>query len=296
MHNPPIITESFVDRVFLIQELVLEDPVHIISAEAFINNPNLISITFKQKVDDIYPGAFKNCYNLESVTFSEPVRKVCANAFANCVALSTINQNGISIIAHDAFSNCALTYFDFSKTDHIQESAFCDNLLETLTITSPITIDKNAFRNNELKTIIVDFNGGVDYLHLNSNAFSGNYKIKDVFYSAPTINLYSFCDTSIENFFLDSKMLELFFFNHTLDEAEIANVFHSGYPELDEPYLSKYAKFADFYKIKDFSFEHLLTTNLPITKINEVLKAKNPIHEIITNSRTIADFMCEEKQ
>lgn len=80
-----------------------------ISANAFLNNVRLRTVTVGNGIKEIGEHAFAGCINLSSVALGENVSTVKAHAFDGCVKLTDVAFNdGLTSIGDYAFANCAL--------------------------------------------------------------------------------------------------------------------------------------------------------------------------------------------
>ena len=160
------ITRPWNNYIDDILSVIVEDGMGYIGEEAFINCPNLKSVTIGE-VNEIGQSAFENCQNLETVTFvNSGLRIIGSSAFSDCRKLTVITiPKTVEEIGTSAFTHCSnltsVIFEDDSELEEIEDDVFeyCSSLQ---TITLPDDLDEigdEAFKNcSSLQTITIPQN------------------------------------------------------------------------------------------------------------------------------------------
>ncbi|MBE6586397.1 MAG: hypothetical protein E7645_07785 [Ruminococcaceae bacterium] len=91
----------------VIPETYMGKPVTAIDMYAFMNRPNLKSVTIPDSVTVIAGKAFENCTALEEVRFSSNLKEIAGRAFYNCTSLTSVNlPDSLTYIGENAFGGC----------------------------------------------------------------------------------------------------------------------------------------------------------------------------------------------
>lgn len=95
---------------------IIPEGVTAISAYAFFNCANLISVTVPKSVECIDAYAFAHCNNLTDVVLSEGLSTIKMSAFEDCVKLHHINlPDSATTLEMSSFRNVGLTYIAVPK-------------------------------------------------------------------------------------------------------------------------------------------------------------------------------------
>lgn len=176
-----------------IEDVIIEDGVKSISANAFYQFDMLKEITIPDSVRTIGEGAFFKCVRLKEISLPDSVQTIGGNAFGGCNALETITipedvteiergtftyclklkkvifeGDDIEDIGMTAFHGCAaLTEIEIPDgVERIRENAFssCKELKKVIIPESVVRIDANAFENcPALRAVEFDCRSTLDY-------------------------------------------------------------------------------------------------------------------------------------
>lgn len=126
----------------VIPDTYMGKPVTAIDMYAFMDRPNLVSVTIPDSVTVIAGKAFENCTALEEVKFSSNLKEIGGWAFYNCTSLKSADlPDSMNSIGENAFAGCtSLSSLHLpSGLEHIELGAFqgCTSLTE---VTIPATV------------------------------------------------------------------------------------------------------------------------------------------------------------
>ncbi|MBO4718695.1 MAG: leucine-rich repeat domain-containing protein [Prevotella sp.] len=144
-----------------IKEVVIEDGVRNIGAQAFMEYKNITSVTIPNSVTSIDYRAFYGCDALQSITIPNSVTRIEGDAFCLCKNLASVTiGNSVETIEDNAFSGCeSLTSVDIpNSVKSIGDRAFrnCAKLAHLTLGKCVETIGRAAFTNCLLpKTLII---------------------------------------------------------------------------------------------------------------------------------------------
>jgi len=116
-------------ETLVIPETIDGKPVTSIKSSAFVNRPELKSVTLPESLNELGDRAFTNCTALESVNLPDSLTAVKHNTFNGCSSLkSIVIPDSVRTIGTGAFRNCTkLEEITFPKQlDMINKSAFTD--------------------------------------------------------------------------------------------------------------------------------------------------------------------------
>lgn len=141
--------------------------VKVISAYAFAELQNLLSINVPNTVDSLGVGAFEGCENLASATLPTGLKMINALLFTGCKSLkSFVVPDSVEIIYILAFGNCsALSEVTFGyKTKKIVGTSFnkCTNLkkINSLAPVAPVLLNGDPFGKVKKDEVVVTVPGG----------------------------------------------------------------------------------------------------------------------------------------
>jgi len=101
-----------------IREIIIEEGVTTIEANAFTGCTSLSSITIPNSVIKIEICAFQDCFSLSSITIPNSVDSIGSCAFENCLSLSSIIiPDSVTYIGAGAFANTNWEWGEYSQTD-----------------------------------------------------------------------------------------------------------------------------------------------------------------------------------
>lgn len=123
-------------------------PVDIIKDAAFSNNKFIEEITIGHTVKSIGKSCFRGCKNLKKVTFIDSrITVLDYKVFYKCEKLSEINlPDTVERIEVGAFGDCIeLKHIDLNNTEYIQEYAFIDSGLCSITLPKTVEYLGEAF-------------------------------------------------------------------------------------------------------------------------------------------------------
>lgn len=176
-----VIADKSFQGAIKLTSLVIPTSVESINSQAFRQNYNLTSVTFREpsNITSLANYAFWSCLKLKEVTLPSSITKI-GKAFLNCESLETINVpdgSKLEIIDEDAFkSNKNLKHFNFLGTcplTTIKKNAFANlEQLKYFKIPKTVTnIELNAFSGcSNLGT--VEFDPEADIEEIGEGAFA----------------------------------------------------------------------------------------------------------------------------
>lgn len=145
----------------------------------FINNKNLVEVTFSNSIKTIGDYAFSGCTNLKNVNFSSNVTSIGQYAFNKCTSIANIAiPNRVTNIGDYAFNECTgITNVTIpSSVTSIGEYAFngCKKITGITIPNSVVYMEKCAF-GHCIQLESVDIQG--DKTQFNQNVFQGCVKL-----------------------------------------------------------------------------------------------------------------------
>ena len=106
-------------------DVTIPSSVTSIGERAFINDPEVVSVSFSQ-VTSIGYMAFYNCSSLTEINFGENLTSIGQNLFGNCSALTSVDiPSNIEEIKNNAFDGC-----DNLVSVHLRSSIMIDGSVE----------------------------------------------------------------------------------------------------------------------------------------------------------------------
>lgn len=154
----------------IIPDIVNKLPVVEIGASAFINYPNLRSVTIPEGVHTIRERAFVDCKNLEEIDFPSTIKETGCNLFKGCDKLKYYVEDNIKYLGNmdnpyvlliEAIDKTIPSFSFKEGTKVIYEDSFsgCDNITDIIIPDNVTCIGEKAFYDcNNLKNVkISDF-------------------------------------------------------------------------------------------------------------------------------------------
>ena len=139
------------DYLNWIEKVVVEDGVTYIGAYAFMDCPNLTSVSIADSVSGIGTAAFQNAVSLTAIRLPEAITQLSDSLFSGCSALTTVNIPGKTTrIGYGVFSECpSLTKLEIPATvTKIGNGAFRGSGLTSVTVPDGVTkIAYGTFQN-----------------------------------------------------------------------------------------------------------------------------------------------------
>ena len=114
VHGMSFIQERQFKGMATLEDVQIDDTVHVIRAEAFINCGDLLELKFPGAINDnIGSAAFRACSYLEEIDMNTgPYATISANVFYGCFNLNTLILRGSTMVtasASSAFTNTGLS-------------------------------------------------------------------------------------------------------------------------------------------------------------------------------------------
>lgn len=215
---------------------------------AFMGNCFLETLTFPDKMHDIFAYAFSNCSNLQSVSLSNSIKNIGDYAFAQCGIKKIVLPESIDTIGEYAFANCVqLETADVLATNvAIKEGTFANCLsLKKISFPNPLkSIGSRAFMKCvSLHDVVFPV---VDNSTIAKETFRGCSSLQEVFISEgiEKIAVGAFADSGLKTIHLPSslKKVERAFDNCPYLETILFNGSRDKWKdiifEMDEPALA----------------------------------------------------------
>lgn len=133
----------------LISKVIIMDGVLSITNYAFLNIPNLTSVSLPNSLKSIGEGAFMDCPKLLNISIPQGIETIESYAFCGCSDLEQINlPTSVSTIEKSAFASSGLIKIILPDNVTLDERAFanCSNLVSVIIPASVISIAPRAFQ------------------------------------------------------------------------------------------------------------------------------------------------------
>ncbi len=158
---------------YKLENVIIPENITQIGASVFANCTNLKEINIPDSVINIGASCFIDCVNLEKITLSKSITSLEKYVFNGCCELNSIKlPPNLTNIKDYAFLGCKkLRSIVFpNKMESIGFKAFsgCDNLSD-ITISSVISIDRNAFYAISINTASFDVGNVNDEIKIITN-------------------------------------------------------------------------------------------------------------------------------
>lgn len=116
---------------------------------AFIESPNLTTVSIPNTVTEIEDNAFAFCTSLRNVTLPSGLKTISGALFHECTSLTSITiPDGVTVISHEAFHGSGLTELTIPESvtsigDKIIRN--CHSLRTLKILSKSLTIDQKFF-------------------------------------------------------------------------------------------------------------------------------------------------------
>lgn len=183
-----------------------EDPYSI--KQQYIGESTITKIIIPAGVKEIQSYAFANLTGLEEVVLPSTLTKIGVGAFYGCTSLKKINLENVQFINQQAFYNCALESVTFNKVVAIGNYTFANNKLTKLVLPSTAqSLGTAAFYNN---TDMASITIGASKIKISSYVFAGCTSLISIDINAAVISDHAFYGcTSLKNVTLGKDVAEI---------------------------------------------------------------------------------------
>ncbi len=173
------------------------------SAEVFMNNAAIESVTIPEGVEEIRESAFAGCTSLTSIAIPSSVENIGANAFSGCSNLATATiPDSVDTIGANAFANTGLTtvYTDAEMVDKegswnkiTNDALFNANWIQ-LTDENLFTFENGTITDFDdtkgvTNVVVPSTIGGEKVVTIGSNAFNQKQTIESIVISEGIANI-----------------------------------------------------------------------------------------------------------